>query len=178
MSSEYTAERIERAVSSASREFQQLALAAETVREAVHRLALMAEPGYGGNICALVELLGSDRTAEEVRLRTENEQLKAKLLVADCREEGSEDSPRRCTDDKPCGRHLLAAQCFDARQAWSQERTEVNALKAKLEALVAINKKVLLQATVRKVPPFNSFFEVGWGEDEEKEWNKALGDLS
>lgn len=70
---------------------------------------------------------------------SERDALKAKLLAADCRDVASDDRPRICTDDKPCGRHLLAAQCFDARQAWSKERAEVTALKAKLAALVDFN---------------------------------------
>lgn len=48
---------------------EQAERAAGTFEAAVHRLALMAEPGYGGNITALVELLGADRTAEVTKLR-------------------------------------------------------------------------------------------------------------
>lgn len=48
-----------------------IGMAAETIREAVHRLALMAEPGYGGNICALVELLNGEKLAELERARVD-----------------------------------------------------------------------------------------------------------
>lgn len=85
------------------------------------------------------------------RMAAERDALKAKLLAADCREVDSEDSPRRCTDDKPCGRHLLAAQCFDARQAWSQERTEVNALKAKLAAAESAHSELFLSGQVAEL---------------------------
>ncbi len=58
-------------------QIRQVEQAAGTIEAAVHRLACMAEPGYGGDISVLVELLQSE--PEVLRLRAENARLKEQL---------------------------------------------------------------------------------------------------
>lgn len=88
---------------------EQAERAAGTFEAAVHRLALMAEPGYGGNITALVELLGADRTAEVTKLRA------ALREIAGVLDKGGLDHAMSCHGPDGCGCEIAEIRAIVGR---------------------------------------------------------------